>query len=119
MLARKLKAPAWGAAAVAIGFLFSGIYTGNAEHTSWIVAFSFLPLIICQLDHALVSGRLRPAAEAGALWGLSALSGYPGQTVITGFFCVLWAAGRLAFPESRPPNPESIIGTPSLASAIR
>ncbi|MFY9611625.1 MAG: hypothetical protein WAU45_23805 [Blastocatellia bacterium] len=119
MLARELKAPAWGGAAVAIGFLFCGIYTGNAEHTSWIVAFSFLPLIIWRLDHALVSRRLRPAAEAGALWGLSALSGYPGQTIITAFFCVLWAAGRVAFPECRTPNPQSSIEILRKASAIR
>jgi len=99
MLARQLKAPAWAGALVAIGFLFNGFYTGNAEHTSCIVGFSFLPLIIWRLDNAIVSRRLVVAAEAGALWGLSALSAYPAITIMSGFFCVLWAAGRLAFPE--------------------
>jgi hypothetical protein len=100
MLARQLKAPAWGGAVVAIAFLFNGGYTGNAEHTSCIIALSFLPLVVWRLDHALVSRRLRSAAEAGALWGLSALSAYPALTIITGFFCVLWTAGRLAFSET-------------------
>ncbi|HYV07755.1 MAG TPA: hypothetical protein VFB82_24395, partial [Blastocatellia bacterium] len=129
LLARHLKAPAWGGAVVAIGFLFSGVYTGNAEHTSCVVAFSFLPLIIWRLDQALVSRRLRLAAEAGAIWGLSALSAYPALTIITGFFCALWTAGRLAFPEgskvtalaSELPGPQSpilgkfLLGVPALA----
>jgi hypothetical protein len=46
------------------------VYTGNAEHTSWITAFSFLPITIWRLDAALCSRRLQPAAEAGAVWGL-------------------------------------------------
>lgn len=119
MLGRHLKAPAWGSAAIAIGFLFSGIYTGNAQHTSCVVAFSFLPLIVWRLDKALLSQRVLPAVEAGGLWGLSALSGYPGLTIITGFFCALWAIGRMAFPES--PLPESVSGVeiPSAPTATR
>ena len=118
MLARQLKAPAWGGAVVAIGFLFNGSYTGNAEHTSCIVALSFLPLIVWRLDDALVSRRLRSAAEAGALWGLSALSAYPALTIITGFFCVLWTAGRLAFSE-RPTSATLATEVPSAHSTIR
>lgn len=98
-LARQLKAPAWAGALVAIGFLFNGSYTGNAQHTSCIVGFSFLPWVIWRLDNAIVSRRLAPAAEAGALWGMSALSGYPAITVMSGFFCLLWATGRVAFHE--------------------
>ncbi len=94
MLGRHLGAPPWGASAVALGFLFCGVYTGNAEHTSWIVAFSFLPATIWRLDVALCSRRLQPAAEAGALWGLSGLAGYPGIVLITGCFAALWALGR-------------------------
>lgn len=118
MLARQLKAPAWGGAVVAIGFLFNGSYTGNAQHTSCIVALSFLPLIIWRLDHALVSRSLRSAAEAGALWGLSALSAYPALTIITGFFCVLWTAGRLAFLED-PRSVSSASELPGAQSVIR
>ncbi|MEK6299105.1 MAG: hypothetical protein AABO41_00160 [Acidobacteriota bacterium] len=119
MLARQLKAPAWGGAVVAVGFLFCGVYTGNAEHTSCVVAFSFVPLIIWRLDRALVSRTPWPAAEAGALWGLSALSGYPAQTIITGFFCVLWAVGRLAFPEGSKGNDTSVGEISSAPYAMR
>lgn len=100
MLARHLQTPAWGGCVVALGFLFCGIYTGHAEHTSWIIGFSFLPLIIWRLDVALGSGRWQPALEAGALWGLSALAGYPGFTIITGCFAALWALGRVLFADS-------------------
>jgi hypothetical protein len=98
VLGRRLGAPAWGAAAVALGFLFCGVYTGNAEHTSWLVAYSFLPLIIWRLDVALETGRLRPAVEAGALWGLGALGGHPAVVMITGAYCGLWALGRSLLP---------------------
>jgi hypothetical protein len=94
LLGRHLKAPAWGSVVVAIGFLFNGVYTGNAEHTSWLVGFSFLPWIVWRLDEALRRRSARIAAEAGALWGLSALSGYPGLVIITGCFAAIWAAGR-------------------------
>ena len=99
MLARHLRAPAWGGAVVALGFLFCGLYTNNAEHTAWITGFSFLPLIVWRLDAALCSGKRQPGIEAGALWGLSALAGYPGYTIITGCFVVLWATGRWLFAE--------------------
>lgn len=94
LLARHLKAPPWGGCAVALGFLFCGAYTGNAPHTSWIAAYSFLPLIIWRLDVSLRSQEIWPSVEAGALWGLSALAGYPGVTIITGCFCALWGIGR-------------------------
>jgi hypothetical protein len=94
MLARHLLAPAWGGCVAALGFLFCGVYTGNAEHTSWLIGFSFLPLVIWRLDAALCSARITPAAEAGALWGLSALAGYPGFTIVTGMYAALWALGR-------------------------
>jgi hypothetical protein len=99
-LAHHLGARAWAAGVVALGFLFCGVYTGNAEHTSWIAAYSFLPLIIWRLDVAVQGGTLLPAVEAGAFWGLSGLGGYPGIVIITGCFCALWALGRLICPES-------------------
>src|SRR6185369_5119672 len=72
LLARHLKAPPWAGFVVALGFVFSGFQTGHAQHTPFIVSISFLPWIIWRLDAALVSGRMWPAVEAGALWGLSA-----------------------------------------------
>lgn len=100
MLGRHLRAPPWGACVVALGFLFCGVYTGNAQHTSWITAFSFLPVTIWRLDVALRSRTLRPAAEAGAVWGLSALAGYPGVILITGCLAALWVLGRWLVAES-------------------
>jgi hypothetical protein len=114
MLARHLKAPAWGACAVALGFLFCGAYTGNAEHTPWITSFSFLPLIIWRFDYALSFHKLRPAVEAGAFWGLSALAGYPGLTIVTGCFAALWGIGRWLFsgPSAAASTPD--VGNPAL-----
>ncbi len=113
MLARHLKVPVWGGCTVALNFLFCGMYTGHAEHTPFITAFSFLPLIIWRLDVALSSNKMWPAAEAGALWGLSALAGYPGLTMITGCFAGLWAVGRWLFTDCI--EPESVSSSINLS----
>src|SRR2546427_3608815 len=72
-LARHLGAPPWGGFVSAIAFVFSGFYTGNAEHTSKLCALSFLPWLVWRVDVALATRTLRPAVEAGALYGLSGL----------------------------------------------
>jgi hypothetical protein len=104
LLARHLQAPPWGGCVVALGFLFCGAYTGHAEHTSTITSFSFLPFILWRLDSAICSRRLRPAIEAGALWGLSALGGYPSLTIFTGCYSGLWTLGRSLYPTSLAPE---------------
>src|SRR5262249_3943844 len=80
LLAWHLGAPSWGAWAAAVGFGLSGFFYGQAQHTSFITSFAFLPWIIWRLDVAL-PGKPVAAVEAGALWGLSALSGYPGMVI--------------------------------------
>lgn len=97
VLARYLGAPPWGALVVALGFAFSGIYVGMAEHTPMLYSFAFLPFFLWRLDVALSSRRFKPAAEAGALWGLSALAGYPALTILSWGFIFLWTVGRWCF----------------------
>ena len=94
LLARHLSVPAWGAFIVALGFAFCGFYTAHAEHTTILYSFSFVPWFIWRFDVALTSLRLRPAAEAGALWGLSALGGYPAIVILSGGMLFLWGLGR-------------------------
>lgn len=94
VLARHFGAPPWAGFIVALGFAFSGFYTGHGEHTSSLYAFSFLPWVLWRFDLAVTSGRLRYAAEAGALWGFSALGGFPEFTILSGGFLFLWALGR-------------------------
>jgi hypothetical protein len=97
LLARRLGAPWWGGLVVALGFVFSGVYTGNAEHTATLAATSYLPLVLWRVEAALADRSLRPAVEAGALWGLSALAGYPGLIMLDAAFVTLWCVGRWAF----------------------
>ncbi len=110
LLARHLGAPAWAGCIGAIAFMFSGPYTGHAQHTSWIESISFLPWVLWRLDVAVTRRKLLPAAQAGALWGLSALAGYPALTMITAGFGGMWVLGRTAFgPEAgrgRPGSPD-------------
>lgn len=93
-LARHLNAPPWGALVAALGFLFSGIFVGNAQHISWLHSIAWLPWLIWRLDVALQRRQIRPAVEAGAIWGLSALAGYPGLTILSAGYALLWSLGR-------------------------
>ncbi|HSF34462.1 MAG TPA: hypothetical protein VLK82_28895, partial [Candidatus Tectomicrobia bacterium] len=94
VLGRHLRVPAWGAFVVALGFTFSGFYTGHAQHTSSLYAVAFLPFFVWRLDVALNTGKVLPTAQAGALWGVSALGGYPQLPVLSSGFAMLWALGR-------------------------
>jgi hypothetical protein len=105
LLARHLKAPAWAGLIVSLGFLFCGVYTGNAQHIPVVIAYSFIPWILWRFDAAQQSGSAWPAVEAGALWGVSALSGYPGLTILTGLFISLWAFGGSFWPRISDDSP--------------
>ncbi len=99
-LARSLGSPAWGGLVVALGYVTSGFYTANAEHTSSICSIAFLPWIVWRLDAAIQTGMYWPGIQAGVLYGLSALGGYPEFTILTPGFLTLWATGR-AFTDRR------------------
>ena len=94
LLARHLGVPPWGAFSIALGYAFCGFYTGHAEHTTVLYSFSFVPWFIWRFDAALTSLRFKPAAQAGALWGLSALGGYPAILILNGGMLFLWGLGR-------------------------
>ena len=94
-LAARLGAPPWGALVPAIGWLYCGLYVGQAQHVPILISFSYLPLILLRLDVAAREERwLLPAVQAGALWGLSALSGYPAMTILNPAFAASWVALR-------------------------
>ena len=94
LLARHLGVPAWGAFVVTLGYAFCGFYTAHAEHTAVLYSFSFVPWFIWRFDVALTARRLVPAAQAGALWGVSALGGYPAIVTLSGLVLFLWGVGR-------------------------
>jgi hypothetical protein len=94
VLARHLRAPAWGGFMVGVAFLFSGFMTGHAQHTPVLLVFSALPWILWRVDVALERNRVWPAVEAGVLMGLCALAGYPGMVMAASGYTLLWAMGR-------------------------
>ena len=104
LLGRHLAAPPWAARVAAIAMLFSGIYVGHAESISFLPVLSLFPWVLWRLDVALLKRSLLAAAQAGALFGLSALGGYPGLIVIGLGYAGLWIAGRflLGWPTGLP-----------------
>ncbi len=103
LLGRHLQAPPWACLVIALAFVFSGFYTGHAQHTSTLYTMSSLAFVIWRFDVALSRQTLRPAVEAGVVWGLSALGGYPGWVFLNAGFALLWAAGRVWFPATTSP----------------
>ena len=95
VLGRHLRTPAWGCLVGCMGYLFCSVYVDQAQHVSWVVSMSFLPWILWRTDVAAKTGSLRAHAQAGAVWGLSALSGYPGLTMATAIYAGLWYVGRV------------------------
>jgi hypothetical protein len=100
LLARHLNAPPWASVSVALGYAFCGFYTAHAEHTTVLYSFSFIPWCIWRFDVALASLRFKPTAQAGALWGLSALGGYPAIIILSGGMMFLWGLGRCLWRSS-------------------
>ncbi|MCP4662754.1 MAG: YfhO family protein [bacterium] len=99
LLAWEMRAPAWGAGLGALAYATSGVFTSHAEHTTIVVAMALLPWIVWRLDVALRRDSRLAAAQAGAIWGLSALAGYPGLVIVTGFYLGLWTTGRILIAE--------------------
>jgi hypothetical protein len=99
LFTRYLGSPPWGSGIAALGFAASGFFVGHAQHTSSLFSVAFLPWICWRFDDALVNRRVWSAVEAGVLYGLSALGGYPQFTILTPGFLALWALGRILFPE--------------------
>lgn len=97
-LARHLGIPPWGAYSVAAAWALSGFYSGHAEHTAWLASVSPLPWILWRLDVSVRNAQTWPAVEAGAVWGLSALAGYPGLIFLNACFAAVWAIGRSRRP---------------------
>jgi hypothetical protein len=96
-LTRYLGSPAWGGLIVALGYVTSGFYTANAEHTSSICSIAFLPWILWKFDHAIQTHNYWASIQGGVLYGLSALGGYPEFTILTPGFLLVWGIGRVLF----------------------
>ncbi|HKC70974.1 MAG TPA: hypothetical protein VKB60_05080, partial [Terriglobales bacterium] len=91
-----------------------GFYTGHAQHVSSIYTFSLFPWVLWRFDVALVTGRWWPAAQSGALWGLSALGGYPELVILTAGFLFVWTVARCSvrFPDTIADRPAELASAP-------
>jgi hypothetical protein len=95
LVARHFGVRPFLAFSIALGYLLSGIYVGNAEHTSIIFGYSAIPWIMWRIDAGWRYGSYLAFCQAGAVWGLSALSAYPAFTILSWCFAGLWIVGRL------------------------
>ncbi|MEL7061666.1 MAG: hypothetical protein AAGN46_16690, partial [Acidobacteriota bacterium] len=94
LLGRHLRAPDWGSAAAGLAVLSCGFFVSHIEHFTFVHAMAAVPWITWRLDVALVNRDRLAACQAGALWGLAGLGGYPGVTICTALWIGLWIIGR-------------------------
>ncbi len=106
-LARHWRIPAAGGFVVALGLTFSGFFLGHAQHTPIVFSWAFIPSILWRIEVAQVRASWRPAAQAGVLFGLSALGGYPAVLLTNGLFLAGWIAMRAFVREDATPAPEA------------
>ncbi len=106
LLAKHAGCSPSGATIAACGFVASGFFTGHAEHVSSVYSVSFLPWILWRFDVGLERRDWQCGVQAGLLYGVSALGGYPEFTILTPGFLALWAVGR-TFAWPRAPRLES------------
>ncbi len=93
LLGRHWQAGPWGSLAVALGYAFSGMYIGQAQHTPLLYTMSVFPWVLWRFDVGLQKRSWLPVTQAGALLGMSGLGGYPILTMLGGVFLALWALG--------------------------
>ena len=118
MLGKHFKAGPWGSLAVALGYAFSGMYIGQAQHTPLLYTMSVFPWVLWRFDSGLQKRSFFSACQAGALLGMSGLGGYPILTMLGGIFLGLWALGHAATKGfERPSLIHAAIAT-ALAGAI-
>ena len=122
LLARHLSRPPLGRPGGRLGAALFRHLHRHAESTSFLPVFSLFPWVLWRLDVALQRRSLLAAAEAGALFGLSALGGYPGLIVIGLGYAALWMAGRFfeglavrekGAPAGLPGSAERTVGEPA------
>ncbi|HEX7506194.1 MAG TPA: hypothetical protein VF550_05440 [Polyangia bacterium] len=112
-LARQWKLPAWGSLVVALGLTFSGFFVGHAEHTPVLFSWVWMPMVLWRLEVALARSSWAAGAQAGVLFGLSALGGYPAILFTNGVFLLLWIPLRIFFRE----EPDGADGRPAATPA--
>jgi len=127
LLGRWLGMSVVGASLAALAFAFSGFQLSHAQHLSFLFVYAAMPFMVWRLDVALCEARWRPVAQSAALFGLGALGGYPGMSVIAALFLGLWALGRVAWMgrdasagrrEPLPATPGWLVGAAALWGAI-
>ena len=99
LLCRYLKCPAWGGLIATLGFAASGFYTGHAEHTALIYTYSFVPWIVWRCDLALLAARGDPRSRRECYGVFPRWAVYPGMVILTFFFLMFWALGRVLWPQ--------------------
>lgn len=88
-LANGLKLPDKVALLMAMSYLCSGFFVGNAQHFTFIISGAWIPFIIHFFLAAINSNSYRAALKTGFFIYLLIAGGYPGFLIITGYILLI------------------------------
>lgn len=93
LLAKRMEISPAGAFVGSMLFGAGGFFIGHAQHTTFIVAVSYVPWALLCLESALTRSAWY-AFPAGVFIGLAGLGGYPGMIIYSGPMLALWCLLR-------------------------
>ena len=70
---------------MAISYIFSGFFIGNAQHFSWIISGAWIPFILYSYIDTYNDSSYRSAIKTGFFMYLLIAGGYPAFTFILGY----------------------------------
>ena len=90
-LAKGLKLQSKIALLLAISYLFSGFFVGNAQHLTFIISGAWIPFIIYYFLDAINRSSYRAAIKTGFCMFMLISGGYPGLLIITSYLLLIIA----------------------------
>jgi hypothetical protein len=87
---RHLKISAWVGFIGAVSYIFSANFVNQGQLTAFLVSLAFFPWILWRFHVALTDSSRFAAIQSGCLWGLCALSSYPGLMILISLYLTLW-----------------------------
>ncbi|MFL5729159.1 MAG: YfhO family protein, partial [Cytophagaceae bacterium] len=71
-------------------YLFSGMFIGNAQHLTWIIAGAFIPWVIYYFLKAGNETSLRSSIKGGLFLSFMLTGAYPAYLIVLFYFCLIY-----------------------------
>ncbi|MFN6944388.1 MAG: YfhO family protein [Cytophagaceae bacterium] len=94
-LTRHYNIPQTAACYVAISYMLSGFFLGNAQHMSWIASGTWIPFVILYFNKSTEEGGILNMLKFSFFMFLFISGGYPGFLFIIFYFLTITFLGKI------------------------